>query len=585
MTTSLVDADSILVVDVGSVSTRAFLFDVVSGTYRFLAMGEAATTSRAPFHNIGEGLRMAIDRLQMITGRILVNEGEEIIIPSMADGSGVDKFVATISFGAPLKVVVVGLLEDVSLESAKRLAESTYTQISQVISLNDQRKIDTQINTFLRSRPDLIIASGGTENGASESVIKLLESVGLACYLLPEENKPELLFVGNQSLKDEIESTMGNLVNIHFAPNIRPTLDVEQIDAARAQVANIYTDIKKQKIPGVESINNWARGGLSPTSTAFGRLIRFLSKVQTSKKSVLGIDVGASASTIAAALDGDLSLSVLPQFGIGSSLANLLKYVELEDIARWVDADVATEYLWDYLMNKSQYPSSIPATKDELAIEQALARILIQSAIKYSRNSFPAQISSTYEDLLPVFEPILASGSVLSRAPTLAQSVLMILDGVQPTGITTIILDQNGIATALGAASVSNTILPIHLLESNSFLHLGTVISPVGKARPGTPIMQIKMIQESGRETRLEVNQGTLQVLPLPYGQTARVQLQPYQRFDVGMGVSGRGGSLRVTGGSLGVIVDARGRPVQLPEDSLKRRQLFNQWMMSLGGS
>jgi len=585
MTTSLVDADSILVVDVGSVSTRAFLFDVVSGTYRFLAMGEAATTSRAPFHNIGEGLQMAIDRLQMITGRILVNEGEEIIIPSMADGSGVDKFVATISFGAPLKVVVVGLLEDVSLESAKRLAESTYTQISQVISLNDQRKIDTQINTFLRSRPDLIIASGGTENGASQSVIKLLESVGLACYLLPEENKPELLFVGNQSLKDEIESTMGNLVNIHFAPNIRPTLDVEQIDAARAQVANIYTDIKKQKIPGVESINNWARGGLSPTSTAFGRLIRFLSKVQTSKKSVLGIDVGASASTIAAALDGDLSLSVLPQFGIGSSLANLLKYVELEDIARWVDADVATEYLWDYLMNKSQYPSSIPATKDELAIEQALARILIQSAIKYSRNSFPAQISSTYEDLLPVFEPILASGSVLSRAPTLAQSVLMILDGIQPTGITTIILDQNGIATALGAASVSNTILPIHLLESNSFLHLGTVISPVGKARPGTPIMQIKMIQESGRETRLEVNQGTLQVLPLPYGQTARVQLQPYQRFDVGMGVSGRGGSLRVTGGSLGVIVDARGRPVQLPEDSLKRRQLFNQWMMSLGGS
>jgi hypothetical protein len=122
------------------------------------------------------------------------------------------------------------------------------------------------------------------------------------------------------------------------------------------------------------------------------------------------------------------------------------------------------------------------------------------------------------------------------------------------------------------------------VLESNSFLHLGTVIAPVGQARAGSPILRLKMTYESGHEASLEVKKGTLEVVPLPAGQTARLQLQPLHRYDVGMGAPGRGGTLRVSGGALGLIIDARGRPLVLPEDLNRRKELYRKWLWTLGG-
>ena len=53
MPTSLINADSLLAIDVGAVSTRAMLFDVVDGRYRFLPGGTAPSTAEAPFFGIG----------------------------------------------------------------------------------------------------------------------------------------------------------------------------------------------------------------------------------------------------------------------------------------------------------------------------------------------------------------------------------------------------------------------------------------------------------------------------------------------------------------------------------------------------
>ena len=64
MATSLVSADSMLAIDVGAVNTRALLFDVVEGRYRFLAMGTAPSTAGAPFRHISEGIHLAIQQLQ-----------------------------------------------------------------------------------------------------------------------------------------------------------------------------------------------------------------------------------------------------------------------------------------------------------------------------------------------------------------------------------------------------------------------------------------------------------------------------------------------------------------------------------------
>lgn len=581
---SIIDADSLLVVDVGSVSTRAVLFDVVDGRYRFVAMGSAPTTAVAPYQNVSEGVRLALDRIQTITGRTLIGADEQLIMPAAADGSGVDRFAATISAGEPLRVVVAGLLEDISLESARRLAATTYSEVVNVFSLNDRRKQDARINAILRLRPNLVIAAGGTDGGASQSVLKLLEAVGLANYLQPASQRPEILFAGNQNLRDEIESSLGGFAGLHFAPNLRPALDVEQLDAPQVEMARLYTKLRARQLPGVEELAHWAGDNLLPTASAFGRIVRFQSRTYTTHKGVLGIDIGASATTVASAYAGDLSLGVFPQFGLGRGLANLSDRLTLTALMRWLTVNISVDDLRDYLYNKSIYPESLPATAEEMSIEQALARHMMQGALKQASRSFPKELTASGDQLLPSFEPIIAAGSVLALAPNLAQSALMMLDGIQPTGITTMVLDQNQIVWALGAAAAINPTLVVQVLDSNSLLHIGTVISPVGNVRAGLPVLRVKVVYENGQEAGLEVKQGNLEVLPLPAGRMAKLKLQPLHGCDIGMGAPGRGGGLQVMGGAMGLIIDARGRPLSVPGDLARRQELFKKWLWNLGG-
>ena len=140
MTTSLIDGNSLLAVDVGAANTRAVLFDVVEGEYRFVASGSAPSTAEAPFRDVSEGVRNAITSLQTILGKPMLDANGGFITPSQPNGSGVDAMVVTLSAGPTIRAVVVGLLKEVSLESARRLSESTYARIVETIGLTDHRK-------------------------------------------------------------------------------------------------------------------------------------------------------------------------------------------------------------------------------------------------------------------------------------------------------------------------------------------------------------------------------------------------------------------------------------------------------------
>jgi len=133
-------SESILVIDVGSVFTRAVLFDIVEGRYRFIACGTARTTAIAPYRNVSEGVRSALEELEKITTRVLLDEDLQLIVPRTDDGKGVDRMAAILSAGGPMRTVVVGLLKDVSVESARKLAQTTYSDILLEFSLNDQLK-------------------------------------------------------------------------------------------------------------------------------------------------------------------------------------------------------------------------------------------------------------------------------------------------------------------------------------------------------------------------------------------------------------------------------------------------------------
>ena len=584
MPVSLLQDSSLLAVNVGASSTRAVLFDVVEGQYRFIASGQAPSTAEAPFKDISLGVNQAISNLQKVTGKILLDQNSQLITPVQGDGSGVDSFAATLSAGPALRAVVVGLLSEVSVQSAQRLAETTYLQVIETFGLNDQRKPDEQIDAILRAHPDVIILTGGTDGGASRSVQNLVESVGLACYLMPEEKRPAILFAGNQSLTSSLKTSLEKLTpSLHFSPNVRPSLDTEDLVPASRELAQVFSDVRKRQMPGVDGLAAWTGGRILPTAYAEGRIIRFLSQMNGASRGILGVDIGTTAAVVAAGFNGKLTLGVYPQFGLGDNLPGLLRYTELEDIIRWLPLDIAPSVVRDYLYQLSLCPGTIPATKEDHAIAHAISRQALYLAMQEARRNFPAEARLIKKDLMPLFEPILAGGGAVSDSPTPGQSLLLLLDALQPVGITSIILDQNNLLPLLGVAAEFNQLMPVQVLESGAFMSLGTIVSVISPASYGLPVLRARLTYEDGTEANAEVKFGGLELLPLAMGQTARLTLQPLQRSDIGNG-PGRNAAVQVAGGAMGVVIDARGRPLMLPEDPVRRRELFKKWLWSVGG-
>jgi hypothetical protein len=586
MPSSLVDGNSLLAVDIGAANTRAVMFDVVEGEYRFVASGTAPSTAEAPFKDVSEGARNAIKNLQAILGKNLIDTTGNLVTPSQANGSGVDALVVTISAGPTIKAVVVGLLKDVSIESARRLTESTYARIVETIGMNDRRKPEQQIDSILRVRPDLIVIAGGTDGGASRSIKKLLEPIGLASFLMSEEKRPAVLFAGNEKISDDVKSLVGSLAPLlHFSPNVRPSLETEDLEPAQRELAHMVVAIRKNQLRGLDLLDQWSGGHILPTAYATARMVRFLAKVYGSKKGILIVDIGASASIISAGFKSKSTLNVYPQFGLGENLPGLLNHTTLDDILRWSSLDISSGVLRDYLYQKSLYPSTIAATKEDLVMAHAVARQALYLAMQSARRDFPRDIAAIKPNLTPLFEPILAGGAALSDASRPGQSLLLLLDSLQPVGVTTVILDQNNLIPLLGAAASQNNILPVQVLESGAFLSVGTVISPVVSANYGTPILRARLTYENGVEARVELKYGSLETLPLRSGEVGKLSIQLMRGADIGFG-PGRvpKDGISVTGGALGVVFDGRGRPLDLPADAVRRRELIKKWNWTIGG-
>lgn len=578
---TIMEADTLLAVDVGMVNTRASLFDVVDGRYRMVATGRASSTAGPPLGDIREGLYMALRQVVEITGRALLDEAESLVMPTTTGGAGVDAFVSTSSAGPLARTVLVGLMPGVSMKSARKLARSTYLNVVDEISLMDRRREEEQIDILLAAKPDLILMVGGTDGGATASVLRMVETVGIAAGLMTTAQRPNLLFAGNQSLAAPVMERFQDRATVALVSNIRPSLREEHFSAARLKIAELIAELRGRKVAGYDLLHGWSGGHLMLTADAFGRVVRYLSKVYDPDKGVLGIDVGARHLTVAAAFDGEVDLKVHTDLGLGTSLPGLLKYASISDIVRWLPEDLGEGTVRDYIYNKALFPGTVPTELSELHIEYALVRELIRAGLARSRSDWPDDSGG---ELLPLLEPVIASGGAIARSPKPGMAALALLDAVQPRGISTLVLDPYNLIPAVGGSAGLLPMIAVQALESGSFVSLGTVVSPVGRTRIGSPAVRVRLEPESGGElSEGVVRYGQLRRLPLRQGEHARLTLRPERGFDAGFGGKGKAGALRVAGGALGLIIDARGRPLELPRDRGQRRERNLQWLHDIG--
>jgi hypothetical protein len=123
---------------------------------------------------------------------------------------------------------------------------------------------------------------------------------------------------------------------------------------------------------------------------------------------------------------------------------------------------------------------------------------------------------------------------------------------------------------------ILSTVLPeaaTQVFERDCLVYLGTCVAPVGAGKAGETCLTVVYGDHSEavpfgaiRVLRLGYTEGTDRTEPA----RMEVTLQPSRGFDVGAG-RGRPRTVTATGGEVGLIIDARGRPMPMPSDDASR--------------
>jgi uncharacterized protein (TIGR01319 family) len=574
--------ESILVADCGSTTTKAAMVDLVEGQYRLLTQVEVPSTADSPWEDISQGIEFAMAQVERVSGRILFDEQGLLITPERAGGQGVDAFVITTSAVSPLRIVLAGLVQDLSLASARRAVRSIYADVVEVISLDDavgRRSDEERIHLIQKAQPDVVCIVGGTDGGATTAVADLARVVTLACSLLEQEARPVVIFAGNADMRLEVSQIIGEEATLKVADNVRPTLDIENLSPLRQEIETVQREREKAGLPGLAALNVWHPQAIMTTAQAQSYVIEYLSHKYGPPKGVLGVDIGGATTVVTVQLDGLNQQVIRTDLGTSYSAERVLDRVAMDDILRWVPFPIEENEARSLLLNKSLRPTTLPATYETLLLEQALAREALRLALVEARETWPVGSASLYPHLSPMFEPIMGSGGVLSYAPRPGQAALILLDAIQPIGVSTLVLDSRMFMAAMGAIARLNPLAAVQAASLGGMVNLGTVIAPVGHAREGEIVLRLKV-----EELNLEVDApyGSLEVYHLPSPEPLTLQVRPQRNFDVGWG-QGKGRKIQFSGGSVGLIIDARGRPLTLPSDRSQRQVKVQEWLWSMG--
>jgi hypothetical protein len=158
----------------------------------------------------------------------------------------------------------------------------------------------------------------------------------------------------------------------------------------------------------------------------------------------------------------------------------------------------------------------------------------------------------------------------------------MLIDAFQPEGITRLAQDSVFMMPHLGVLSSVHPKAAIEIFEKDCLVKIGVCIAPKGVARKEEEDFMKVIIHMPDHSTIEEsLKFGSIKRIPLEEGKKAEVEILPLQGGDVGQG-SGRKKTETVEGGVVGIILDARGRPIALPQNEGKRKQSLLEWFQAL---
>ncbi len=586
----------IVATDCGSTTTKAILIEKVGEEYRQTYRGESPTTVEAPFEDVTRGVLNAISEIEELSGRTIL-DGETIITPNRSSqgepNAGVDIYISTSSAGGGLQMMVTGVVQNMTGESAQRAALGAGAIVIDTLASNDGRLPHEKIERIRSMRPDMILMSGGTDGGAVTHVVEMADYIAAAeprprfgsTYKLP------LVYAGNKEAQRQITAILGEKTALELTENIRPVLERENLAPARNKIHDLFLEHVMAQAPGYKKLIDMAGAPIMPTPAAVGVIMETIAKRE--QINLVGVDIGGATTDVFSVFDGRFNRTVSANLGMSYSISNVLAEAGLANIMRWVPFTIDEQTLRNRIKNKMVRPTTIPQTLDELQIEHAIAREALRLALTHHKtlatglkgvqqertisDVFDQQASGhTLIDMLRL-DLIVGSGGILSHAPRRVQSMMMMVDAYEPLGFTRLSVDSIFMMPHLGVLSTINEKAATDVFVRDCMIYLGTCVAPVGQGQDGDRCADYDISLPGGRVEKGTLGFGELTLLPLASDQRAKVTLHPAKHVNVGMG-AGNPITKDVLGGVVGLLLDGRGRPLQLPNEQAARANALMQW-------
>ena len=580
----------ILATDCGSTTTKAILIEKVEGVYRQTFRGEAPTTVEEPTADVTIGVVNAATEVGELADRKLIDERGQIIRPCRGR-DGCDIYISTSSAGGGLQMLVAGVVREMTGASAQKAALGAGAIVMDVLAANDRRKPHEQIQRIRDLRPDMILISGGTDGGTTSHVVQLAELIA------PARPQPRfggqfrmpVIYAGNKDAAQLVADVFQDTVELSIVPNLRPMLERENLGPARDRIHDLFLEHVMAHAPGYDKLIAWADAPIMPTPGAVGEILRTIAEKQ--HLNVVGVDIGGATTDVFSVFDGAFNRTVSANLGMSYSISNVCAEATLEKILRWVPFDCDERELRNRVKNKMIRPTTIPQTLDALIFEQAVAREALRLAYwqhkQFAVDLKGVQLQRTVGDAFAQnvdskslvdnmrLNLLVASGGVLSHAPRMVQTAMMLVDAFEPEGVTRLAKDSIFMMPHLGVLAQVHPRAAMEVFERDCLIYLGTCVAPKGTGKPGQPCCRYRLsgaLSQSG-----ELHGGDLLRLPLGIGEVTHAVLEPARGFDVGNG-PGKPLEAELHGGTVGLILDGRGRPLSLPADRRTCQVTIQQW-------
>lgn len=284
----------------------------------------------------------------------------------------------------------------------------------------------------------------------------------------------------------------------------------------------------------------------------------------SSTSTAVVVDIGSQKTRIALGKYGKVSIETF-EHGVGLEAWNIVRQpMGLETVRSWIPLGIEDAAIENYLANKSLFAELIPTTNEELMIEQALAKAILQGITK--------ELAVPWQEV----DLLVVTGAVLTQPPVAAQTVGMVLDGLAPIGTIQLISDPSLLLIVCGGAF--ETWSPKDYRVGRSMLHkclqpLGTLVGLDTSPTDRHQLAKVTLDLGLDHNQVLEVKAGDLLQLPLPADDQGKLEV-----VGAHSQIVRQAAEQHAVGGEAGLVIDGRGRPLTLSANENERRAQLLQW-------